>query len=578
MHILSLISFLILSSAAFAQPYQNTLGQLKYDFLNLIANYDRYAYGCLMDSRSCGLSSSEVSTMRAIFENHSEEHRRTKYHLISGRDNPEIFRIGGGSPRIAVTGSNRFDPVYFNIDLLTDPRSGHIKPMDQLISIMIHEMGHHEGIGDTQERTLDRIGNAAGDFFRKTSTRIDLAHMNLPHISAFIQNMTDFEGLKRIPHKRLRFAQAGWAFGNGTIHFHDHLPDEIARRVGGACSRPDYVQAYHFGNLRWLNLPSSIAAGVKFNLIARMKILCGPSLQRSSVKEASLLAFAEIHRINGQWILKEGAHGWNVITEDGHETKLSGTVDSISTNSKTMSAGGDWTGKAVISTSQDLRVRKCFVSYTADHFYKYVAGFSYPALTDECRFRKISEAKYEIIFRHRFSSKTRPAEYRIENIELLHESQAALMTKPVFRTSVQVRNLSWKQPKVMMQGMFDESGYQRSASGIDRFRPGDKFSFQLSIQNLSKPANFIFYVKGVQKSGEMFHSFVRLYRKTPGDDPNIIAHTGKDDLGTVLMVEWRPQVEVMRNLRSYSLDYIDIIDIDNNVIRHHFPTSFQVRP
>ena len=57
-----------------------------------------------------------------------------------------------------------------------------------MLSIIVHEFGHHLGLTDSSERLLDRIGNAVELRFNKSAQTIDLKRFGLPHIKLSILN------------------------------------------------------------------------------------------------------------------------------------------------------------------------------------------------------------------------------------------------------------------------------------------------------------------------------------------------------------------------------------------------------
>ncbi len=558
--------------------YQNSLDQLVYDFKNLTNSYGRYGSGCLFDANKCGLSNEEVTILQKIVQSQPEETKNTKFNIVNGSRYPQVFEQGG-APRIAATGNTRFAPVYFDVDRIVDLKTGALLPMAQMISLLVHEMGHHEGVDDTQERILDRIGNAVAQNFKMNTMAIDLKALGLPHIRAEFHNLMDFEKLKSVPDRSLRQAEAGVAFGNGTVFYDFDLPRQIVIRFAKRCDSEDHVQLIHFSNLRWWNPPSVPKEGERVNLISRIKVMCGEDIKTAETYEATFLMFAELMKKNSQWILNEGRTGYDIVSHDGTEERLEASLTPLVTNTQTLSNGGVWNGTTTATLSQDLEVTGCDAAFAANHFYKHLTNDFHTELTSSCVVKKTNEGKYFIEFNHTFPQKTFPAFYYIQSIVLKFSARAELILHPPLRTGVTISTTGYLKPEVRTTQFVDESGRIYSATGMDGFKLGQKYGVLLWLKNVGKLHNFNFAIRGVDLQDEPFHNLIPLNKANGLPNPNVDAGTRRDPNETYLQIFYLPnEHENIQTLKWMGFHYLDLIDENYSVIRVEFPLSYQVRP
>jgi hypothetical protein len=124
-------------------------------------NLDFYIQSCLFDEKCITetnkIDESKPNTLKNIFQ--SIEYEKTiNLNMIQFAPQSNLFVVDG-KLKIAVTGIHKGDPIYFNKDMLYELDTGNIlKPISllQIVSILIHEFGHHQGILD--HNYLDKIG------------------------------------------------------------------------------------------------------------------------------------------------------------------------------------------------------------------------------------------------------------------------------------------------------------------------------------------------------------------------------------------------------------------------------------
>ncbi|HVJ66288.1 MAG TPA: hypothetical protein VM901_13600 [Bdellovibrionota bacterium] len=73
---------------------------------------------------------------------------RSELVFLSGREHPDVF-AQAGTHRAAVTGDRIEDPIYIDTDKAAELND------EAIFSMLLHETGHHYGIKDDEERSLD---------------------------------------------------------------------------------------------------------------------------------------------------------------------------------------------------------------------------------------------------------------------------------------------------------------------------------------------------------------------------------------------------------------------------------------
>ncbi len=167
-----LISYLIaifnFNSPVFASTFPKNLAeytpQIAFTFVNkqlkTILNL------CLQDSM-CNLSPEENFLIASI-QSSQEKENKLNAELIrfdSSKNNPNLF-FKDGNTRIAVTGDHVGDSIFINLDLAyQNDKYGSVHPLslDQIIAVLIHELGHHQGIKN--HSSLDQLGLKIGNYF-----------------------------------------------------------------------------------------------------------------------------------------------------------------------------------------------------------------------------------------------------------------------------------------------------------------------------------------------------------------------------------------------------------------------------
>lgn len=121
---------------------------------------------CLQD-HLCNLLTEEKALISSIQLSQDTENKLNAelIRFDSSKNNPNLF-LKDGNTRIAVTGDNVGDSIFINLDLVYQNDkygSPHPISLNQIIAILIHELGHHHGIKN--HSSLDQLGLKVGNYF-----------------------------------------------------------------------------------------------------------------------------------------------------------------------------------------------------------------------------------------------------------------------------------------------------------------------------------------------------------------------------------------------------------------------------
>ncbi|MCO5142038.1 MAG: hypothetical protein M9962_02990 [Oligoflexia bacterium] len=124
-------------------------------------------YSCLKQESLCYITNEEKNLLTKIATEHKNNNSNALIQFKSGKENPGFFDLNSGTHRLAVTGSTPGSTIYINTDII-DPMTNSLS-LSTMISILTHELGHHFGIKDDAERTLDILGNKIAKRFEQNS-------------------------------------------------------------------------------------------------------------------------------------------------------------------------------------------------------------------------------------------------------------------------------------------------------------------------------------------------------------------------------------------------------------------------
>lgn len=119
-------------------------------------------------------SNAELATLLKIGEIAQQNSSNSKRLLfLSGQKHPEIFNTSEEElHRLAVTTLNPGDTIFVNSDLLYTDQGTPMLTIGEIVSILVHEVGHQTGEKDHQY--LDIIGSKLRNYYNQNSLNYDI--------------------------------------------------------------------------------------------------------------------------------------------------------------------------------------------------------------------------------------------------------------------------------------------------------------------------------------------------------------------------------------------------------------------
>ena len=234
-------------------------------------NLDKLSNLCLQ-SNFCQLTDKEKGILVKVLSSYPKEKLTEKQiEFRSEKTEPGFFLIDG-QVRMAKTGYVIGSTIYFNIDLLySNEKHGvsYIRAIDipQAVSMLVHEMGHHQGEAD--HTALDLLGAKVQTVLRSHLQEVDMG----PYNRTIFATTIDFPGLNR-SEIILRDQKA-------LYNVTEVVSKKLECHVSG-----EKVLGYSFWNLHWnRRFLDSRTKTFRYPLRARVSMLCGGGLQMELVED-----------------------------------------------------------------------------------------------------------------------------------------------------------------------------------------------------------------------------------------------------------------------------------------------------
>lgn len=150
-------------------------GGLAENFLTHAFNNMNQSIELCLSQKECAEQNNGRSTLMLIKNSLAKELAQNPLKFSNDRLKPGYFNVDGYT-RLAVTGDNIGDPIYYNLDLLY--KNGEVKlNYGDAIQSLIHELGHHQKIHDHDQ--LELLGSEVRKYSAGTiSTSAFLPHLN----------------------------------------------------------------------------------------------------------------------------------------------------------------------------------------------------------------------------------------------------------------------------------------------------------------------------------------------------------------------------------------------------------------
>lgn len=421
--------------------YLSTLYNIRY-------NLSSYVYYCTYnDIKKCGLNEKEHRVLRKISSQITSTGQQVEFEISKDQSK---FEIGNGAHRIAVTKLKPYSTIYFNANFF---KSFETAPkISKLISIVVHEFGHHLGYTDNDERLLDRIGNAIEKFYIKNSQSIDLSRYGLPHIQLAISNYlplykkgndTPFMKYKSF----LAYASANLYTEHETIPWWNDYLDTAITSFPNVCKNRDHLQQFYVFNLRW-NIPAQVKKLKEGDFIraqADMKIYCGQTITSATLLNAKMEMFAQVVKKDGLLTFD-----WNKIRYETKPVEDAGGNSgqfAFGFNTKEISNGGLWHGKAKLNLTDDIVLNSCKARFESTSFPINYGGEPEVKDFEECTVQRADDGYIYFDFKYQIASNYKSGDYFFKEIEVtINNGAQAFSFAPPIKQKLTVKNSFEKAP------------------------------------------------------------------------------------------------------------------------------------
>lgn len=355
--------------------------------------------------------------------------------LIWEHESNGMFNRGNASHRLAVTQLKPESPIYINKDLAINKETGEIISQADLISILVHEYGHHAGYQDTEDRILDRVSALIKRRFLQMSQTITLETLGYKNLKRNVYNAFPLNDLKTMPQRDMRRFNTVSFLGNDFRHSPIRLQNEgdidptdrnknflmkyILKKFSKVCKTEDYVQIIHADNLRWSNLPARDESleGKNVESTIDLKIFCGKDFQNLTEINAKQKHHATLQTINGEMALIRPSF----ITVSSQEEDRSQDLQltSVISNTNKITDGGVWKNIATVKVPSGLEIKNCTAILGSGQFTQYWSAKPYKYRIDNCSVTKIDNKTTQLNFDYNVDENFSSSKVHITEITVL---------------------------------------------------------------------------------------------------------------------------------------------------------------
>lgn len=212
-----------------------------------------------LNSRQCHLDLREKQILLSILSSlHQEYKNPDQLQFLSGKKNPEFFKIDG-QIKLAKTGDRVGDSIYINMDLLNlyeengEEEEG-IMGLGAATGMLIHELGHHQGIKD--HALLDLLGQ-----------KVSLAMQDTINVYSPFPHMKKVFLLTLTPKKMFSFSTVLLYVGEDIFDLTDFFKKELH------CPLHGQVQGAKIFNAYWSKVKMA-RKEIQFELTGHLRLQC----------------------------------------------------------------------------------------------------------------------------------------------------------------------------------------------------------------------------------------------------------------------------------------------------------------
>jgi len=446
-------------------------------FFNVaLENIASYLNVCAADSVACQTTQQEQTILSGIINHLSQEKPLA---FISGSERSGFF-AAAGTHRLAMTGLSEGDQIYINTDELDT--------LDYFgaVAILTHEMGHHQGVTDTDDRVLDVLGSKIRALL--------LAHSEMQTLEPFYQPKIGF----------LLFNPPGAHVGGPSSHlllFDSHgilnltttlevsilCPQGLSRDGGlflsqlrseGPFDWDAFLARQDFGFRVELAAHCQSPSESYIELITlRYSVPLGPE---SGSNDPHWWQSTSGRLVSGLDVTaaERGVAGYTSLFSESGGLPLK--VISVESHDHTLSNGSAWSVRAVVESPMYLDFETCAADFTSPEFVNY--GYKPRAILDfsSCSLSSLGTNRYQLNFSFLFPTTTPSRDYALNSISLKVKDQAISLTgSPTFTEQIHVQSNSLP------------SAFSLVAAGITKQGPsGDQPVFLAPSIDLTRPSQF----------------------------------------------------------------------------------------
>ena len=446
MNKLLLFFTLVLSTNLFAEtPTPDMLTKTAlYEMSGAWFRLDRYMYPCFLMTNPCSLDTVKLELLKKIYTNYPDEVQKTKLVLIDPKKNPTVFNSAAGTHRLAMTDLKPYSPINLNQDLIINLQTHNVFPIDKSIALFVHELGHHLGIGDDQERTFDQLGEAVMTQFQKNSEIILPNMQEIPLVLSMVHNTLDLETLKKIPSSPFHFAEFINYSGENAKGYKDVILSETLSEFPKECPSQNSIKLTYLKNARYYSLPDfSSPNPQKISVLADLTIVCGSSIAKGKILNAYFIFDGELEKNStGNWIVSHDKQFGHVTKTISGSTENNTVISNIQFNTYNLLNEGTWSGEMTVTLDQPRELSSCDSVITSKNFYQYVTGESIGLPFNHCTITKIDNKNYKILTSVSFTNLAPTNDYYVKYIELYPKDQKAnfVLASPSIRQILHFQN------------------------------------------------------------------------------------------------------------------------------------------
>jgi hypothetical protein len=476
------VIFFLIANVAFGQDFiygdeikygdvarHNARSQYEYVWNNL----DRYI-GKGIDNPA-GLSLDEYKVLMHISVLFEKEKNTTKIIYVSGIKHPKIFNITNGVHRIAATDNKPNATIYINTEMMANVNA------EGIAAIFTHELGHHLGYQDDQDRVLDKIGTVVARAFRNETSTLDLSAIKIPNVSFMIQNMiTPQDPMISTPAHRMASIYLGFGAGGFNLD-QDYIYSVIkAGYFKNDCPKPESITFTYAAPFRWKSVPPSNQnpEGKTVEALSDFVIGCTDNGQTKIIK-TSLFVFSPIIKTNGYYILDYNKFTVQFVNPQGQNL---GVIDSIVFNKKIITKKDVWEGEARITMDDSNNFDSCMASLSNQNFPTTRDGELLAISFTSCQIKPVGNNQYQVRFSIELDIGIIGGQYFLKEIFLINsKDNTQNILKPTFRQFLEVKKQAQNPLAITRFKLIDSRGNDVTETGFRKFKKGDIATLSLTM-------------------------------------------------------------------------------------------------